>query len=672
VLLPQYRPHLFPWPSYLPPPPPPITSVAVLLCTPPALATSPTPGGLDLPLCADGQGFFTSLERIRCLFHIIEAPDYEEPGCAAVDLDKLVTEGVFDSYFCLEDKQRMAKLDGTWVYAPMYTKPPIGEIRDYLGEKIALYFAWINLYTNYLGLLGLVALVPTVMTVLNKDADNAYAAAYGFVSAVWAQVFLEHWKRETMKYQFIWNTEDFEDEEVLRPEFRLNVRKLKRKWEAKHGADTRPSDVGFITRLYDPKIADFKQGKWSRAGFVPVDEKDEHLSKHVENVEYFRESTARNRFILSSLFAVFLVAFICLVSTCLLAGKVYLASYGGNWVSRGPIVAALANVLFIRIMSFIWSKVGFWLNDWEMHRTDTEWEDSYIAKTFAFQFINSYLTTFYIAFVQGVNFTFPIFKDHNGYPLRDHCAGNDCFDALAYQVVTLVVTGQLARYAATVVPALVQWIKGLCATTKEEKHGIYNDVVAQSKRATFTGTYDEYIEMAIQFGWVCMFAVAFPLGSLVCFFTNMGEKRSDAIKITKLMRRPKYFGAQDIGSVMGVLETIGLLSVITNGLILYLSSEAYLHLFPKSFQEESPKYHILVFTVLAEHVVIATKNFVSYSIPDVPPWVEAERAKASMRAAVDRHKLTDAMKRRRDEHQRRLKEAKVSLDDDGEDEDLEI
>ena len=36
----------------------------------------------------------------------------------------------------------------------------------------------------------------------------------------------------------------------------------------------------------------------------------------------------------------------------------------------------------------------------ENHRTDTEYEDNLIAKTFMFQFVNSYASLIYIAFIK--------------------------------------------------------------------------------------------------------------------------------------------------------------------------------------------------------------------------------------------------------------------------------
>ena len=49
-------------------------------------------------------------------------------------------------------------------------------------------------------------------------------------------------------------------------------------------------------------------------------------------------------------------------------------------------------------MNMIYGDIAIRLTDYENHRTDTDYEDSLIAKTFVFQFVNSYASLFYIAF----------------------------------------------------------------------------------------------------------------------------------------------------------------------------------------------------------------------------------------------------------------------------------
>ena len=53
-------------------------------------------------------------------------------------------------------------------------------------------------------------------------------------------------------------------------------------------------------------------------------------------------------------------------------------------------------------MNTIYSDMAIDLTEKENHRTDTEFEDSLIAKLFAFQFVNSYASFFYVAYLKSL------------------------------------------------------------------------------------------------------------------------------------------------------------------------------------------------------------------------------------------------------------------------------
>ncbi|KAJ1631268.1 calcium-activated chloride channel-domain-containing protein [Pavlovales sp. CCMP2436] len=218
-----------------------------------------------------------------------------------------------------------------------------------------------------------------------------------------------------------------------------------------------------------------------------------------------------------------------------------------------------------------------------MHRTDTEWEDALMFKTFGFQFINSYGPAFYIAFVQSAHWTIPFLSlgtddEGNDIPLRDHCLEDKCYKAIYLQMLIIILTKQVLRNFLAIVPPIINYAV---------------------------------------FGYVAIFAVAFPIGTIVCWLNN----RADAFKINNLMQRPRYMGAQDIGSMQTILEAVAVISVFTNCGILYLSSEAYYSYFPVSWGER-PNFKVFVFTIVVEHLVLLMKQVVAQLIPDTPSWVE--------------------------------------------------
>lgn len=58
----------------------------------------------------------------------------------------------------------------------------------------------------------------------------------------------------------------------------------------------------------------------------------------------------------------------------------------------------------------------------------------------------------------------------------------------------------------------------------------------------------DYGELVIQFGYVTLFVVAFPLAPLLALVSNWVEIRVDAYKILNLCCRTDPDGAQDIGT----------------------------------------------------------------------------------------------------------------------------
>ena len=57
------------------------------------------------------------------------------------------------------------------------------------------------------------------------------------------------------------------------------------------------------------------------------------------------------------------------------------------------------------------------------------------------------------------------------------------------------------------------------------------------------GTFGDYLEMVIQFGYATLFSAAFPLAPLLALANNYVEIRVDAWKISQQSRRVEPTGA---------------------------------------------------------------------------------------------------------------------------------
>jgi anoctamin-7 len=177
------------------------------------------------------------------------------------------------------------------------------------------------------------------------------------------------------------------------------------------------------------------------------------------------------------------------------------------------------------------------LTEWEMHRTQTEFEDNLTLKVFVFQFCNFYSSIFYIGFFKG---RFVGYPGHytKFFGLRNEACGNGgCLIELATQLGVIMIGKQTINNVQEIV---IPKIKSYLQRKKTSK--------SQSKEETpweqdyrlvpNDGLFQEYLEMVLQFGFITIFVAAFPLAPLFALLNNWVEIRLDASKFVTETRRP--------------------------------------------------------------------------------------------------------------------------------------
>ena len=85
--------------------------------------------------------------------------------------------------------------------------------------------------------------------------------------------------------------------------------------------------------------------------------------------------------------------------------------------------------------------------------------------------------------------------------------------------------------------------------SKDEREHTLSKIESELARPAFQGTFTEYSPKVIQFGFVALFSVAYPLSAFAAGITNFAELRVDALKLSYSLRRPRYLGAQSIKRV---------------------------------------------------------------------------------------------------------------------------
>lgn len=89
----------------------------------------------------------------------------------------------------------------------------------------------------------------------------------------------------------------------------------------------------------------------------------------------------------------------------------------------------------------------------------------------------------------------------------------------------------------------------------------------------YNSTYEDYLELYIQFGYVVLFASVEPLAAFWALIFNVIEIRLDAFKLCKMYKRPFAKRAKNTGAWLLAFGVLSVMAIITNCSILYMQPE---------------------------------------------------------------------------------------------------
>ncbi|NXT19822.1 ANO9 protein, partial [Syrrhaptes paradoxus] len=517
--------------------------------------------------------------RIRIVNFILQntvTPDGEKLR------DLMKKKKVFKAAFPLHKKEEMREfLKQRWArWRDIFCQQPIEKIRGYFGEKVALYFAWLGWYTYLLGFAAVAGLVVFVagITVLSSSQvsreiceasstvmcplcdqhcpfwllsdtctyakvthmiDNEGTVVFAMFMAIWATVFLELWKRQRATVVTDWDLYGWdEDEEELALELINNLQHEPRRYQHSY---LRSTVVLLLVLVMIAVLIGLAHGLVIYRVVATA------LFSQSE-LEFFREQA--------------------------------------NTVA--VMTGAVLHYLTIVIMTKVNRRVALYLCDLEKPRTFSQRENNFTVKIFTFQFFTNFSSLIYIAFFLGR------INGHPGHYVRiagkwrlEECHPSGCITDLFIQMAIIML---LKQTISNVVEYLLPWIKHKIRKKRQrpKKRNVMlgeeeEEAEDPCKRQWLSNyqlnevnvfsLFDEFLEMVIQYSFTTIFVAAFPLAPLLAFCNNLFEIRLDAIKMTRLCRRMVPRKANDIGIWLQVLEAIGILAVIGNGLVIAITSD---------------------------------------------------------------------------------------------------
>lgn len=255
------------------------------------------------------------------------------------------------------------------------------------------------------------------------------------------------------------------------------------------------------------------------------------------------------------------------------------------------------------------------LTDQENHRLESSYQNHLISKLVLFDFVNNFLCLFYIAFV---------YEDVK--MLRR---------TLRNLFLIQIIVSQTLESA---VPYWQYRRRISSKRDKKEAESTLSQVEVDLKRDVYAGTFDDYLEMWLQFGYVVLFSSVFPMAAVWAFLNNIVEMKSDAFKLCTAFRRPFCNPTRNIGAWQFAMDFIAYLGVVTNCALLFQSA-ALKNWFYGAYPEATGLDLLVLFFVM-EHALLALKAVVTNLIPNVPESIR-------MKIASVQYKSQQALKRKR-------------------------
>lgn len=105
-------------------------------------------------------------------------------------------------FISLKDEAEGADFDGDSLaeethfhWCPIW-ELPIDVMRDYFGDKIALYFRFLQFYTEKLWTVVVLSIIcEGIIDQTTGDAKKAFVIIFAIIIIMWSSYFIAHWKR---------------------------------------------------------------------------------------------------------------------------------------------------------------------------------------------------------------------------------------------------------------------------------------------------------------------------------------------------------------------------------------------------------------------------------------------------------------------------------------------
>ncbi|KAK6622610.1 hypothetical protein RUM43_008452 [Polyplax serrata] len=503
------------------------------------------------------------------------------PGQSIFQL--FMSHGFIERCFPLHEEETLKKFSQKW-YLSLFSNQPYENIRSYFGENIALYFIFLGYYTSAL-------VPPMILGLMEAFIPHTTTVFFCIFNVLWVTLFLELWKRKSGELAFKWGT--------------LGITVLEEPRSGYHGK----MGIDEVTGRYQPQYPKWKTNAKMYGVSLPV-------------------------------------VFVCLVVSFFIMLLFFHLEVAisenrksvGDDSLMAKVFIQLPSVVYaglVFIMNFYYKKLATFLTNWENHKTQAQFDRHRITKLVLFEFTNNFMSLFYIAFIiqdlemlkfqlatmliiqQGFNniqeAVFPLLLRTYGKRVSRFFKNNHLFSKKPKKSSNGKESNE---NFAKEVNSILQYVPIL-----DEFDSRIDQAVTEARLEPYEGTYDDYLEIFIQFGYVFLFSSVYPMAAFWAVANNVLEIRADAFKLCKVCQRTMPRRVKDIGAWQKAFEWIGAMSIMTNCGLLCLSPQL------RSLAPEMAQVEWVLLFVLIEHILFFVRQIINVTIHEKPEWVRIGIAK---------------------------------------------
>uniref|UniRef100_A0A7S0IR28 Anoctamin transmembrane domain-containing protein n=1 Tax=Calcidiscus leptoporus TaxID=127549 RepID=A0A7S0IR28_9EUKA len=311
-------------------------------------------------------------------------------------------------------------------------------------------------------------------------------------------------------------------------------------------------------------------------------------------------------------------------------------------------VPVVMHAVTIQVLNATYRSIARQLTEFENHRTARAFDNSLVAKRFAFEAFDCYISLFYIAFeLQDVPWLRAELISLFSTDTVRRVALETVVPFALQRVDAMRTRWRLDRAAAKkdddappVAPLGAAASKARHARAARTPHGAAGELEGSGLADSALDEYDDFddwLEMAIQFGYVTLFASAFPLGAALALGCNAVELASDLWKLCHVYRRPAAARrVPGIGVWQHLLYGMAVVAIFTNATLFGVASDQLASLMPHLFSNEADgrramlpgqgRYIVLVLVGL-EHALLLAWLAAELLLSGPPKWVRLTLAR---------------------------------------------